>query len=59
MKEPKNENKKDDSYMGLSLAIGLLFGVAMGIATDSLALWIGVGLALGAGGGSFIKPKKE
>ncbi len=30
------------------IAIGLLFGVAIGIATDNLAFGIGVGVAFGA-----------
>ena len=31
------------------IVIGILFGVAMGIAMENLALWVGIGVAIGAG----------
>lgn len=40
------------------IGIGLCFGVVVGIATDSLGLWLGVGCALGAAFGAYQAKKK-
>jgi uncharacterized membrane protein YoaK (UPF0700 family) len=37
------------NYIGAGLAVGVALGVALGTAFHNLALWIGVGLALGVG----------
>lgn len=46
MEDDKKQNK---SYQadGYSLAIGLSLGTMMGLATDNLALWLGIGLVYG------------
>lgn len=59
MTEPEKNEKKDD-YITNGLIFGMLFGVAIGVATDNLALWIGVGMALGVGASAiFSKTKKD
>jgi len=41
------ENKKPNRPQGLSVGIGLIFGVVLYVLTKE-AVWIGVGIALGA-----------
>jgi hypothetical protein len=41
------ENNKSKRPAGLSLGIGLIFGVVLYLLTDE-SVWIGVGIALGA-----------
>lgn len=42
------KNDKPKAQMS-GLAIGMLFGTAMGVALDNLALWLAIGVAIGAG----------
>lgn len=51
---------KKDNKLASGIGLGMIFGVAIGVATDNLGLWIGVGLALGAGiGNSLMKKDKK
>jgi len=43
----KDDRKKKGARLALGISIGLLFGVAMGGATDSYGLWIPIGVMYG------------
>ena len=49
---------KSENKIGIGILIGLAFGVVIGLAINDLTLWIGVGIALGAGIGASFKLKK-
>lgn len=52
----KNINNKQSK----SIALGLCFGVLLGVLTGNIALWIGVGLCFGvAFGNQSFKKKNE
>jgi hypothetical protein len=42
---------------GLGLVLGIAIGTAIGVAQDNLALWLGVGIAIGFGAGLFLGEK--
>lgn len=41
------------------MAIGISLGTLVGILTDNIGLWIGVGVALGAGIGTTLANKRN
>jgi len=49
---------KSEKNIGIGIVLGLVFGTTIGLVTNNLLLWIGVGAALGAGTGSTLKLKK-
>ena len=49
------KNLPRESYIGL----GLIFGVAVGVAQNNVGLWIAVGLAIGVGVYTTAKKKDE
>ena len=40
---------KKEKKLASGIAIGLLFGAALGVLTKNIGLWLGVGIAIGAG----------
>ena len=48
---------KNESKIGVGIALGAGIGAAIGVATDNLGVWIGVGVAIGAGVGSSLMKK--
>ncbi len=52
-----------NNYTALGLIFGVGIGISIGVVTDNLATWlsigIGAGLALGAGFGIYVKGKKK
>jgi len=47
--QPKNARMKKDRKIGVGAAIGVAIGSLIGVITDNLALWISLGIAIGAG----------
>ena len=43
---------KKEKKLASGIAIGLLFGAALGVLTKNIGLWLGVGIAIGAGLGN-------
>ena len=43
---------KKEKKLESGIAIGLLFGTALGVLTKNIGLWLGVGIAIGAGLGN-------
>ncbi|WP_204345817.1 hypothetical protein [Psychroserpens algicola] len=41
--------KTKNSKNGIRVAIGVIFGVLVGVFTSNLALWLPIGIAVGAG----------
>ena len=48
---------KNESKIGVGIALGCGIGAAIGVATDNLGLWIAVGIAIGAGIGTSLTKK--
>ena len=46
-----------EKKIGFGIITGLVFGIIIGLSLNNLPLWIGVGIALGAGIGSTFKLK--
>jgi hypothetical protein len=44
--------KKPYDNMGLWIAMGIIFGVVIGTATDQLGMWIAIGVAMGTSFGA-------
>lgn len=45
--------------MPMGIALGIAIGTAIGVATDDLAVWMSVGVALGAGISTACLPRKK
>jgi uncharacterized membrane protein len=56
--QPKNAKMKKNKKIGVGAAIGVAIGSLIGIITNNLALWISIGIAIGAGT-AMRKSKKE
>ena len=52
------DNKNEDNYY-LSIFCGLMFGLAIGAATDDIGFWILIGLTVGISVGYFPSQKKK
>lgn len=52
------DNKNEDNYY-LSIFCGLMFGLAIGAATDDIGFWLLIGLSLGISVGYFPSQKKK
>ncbi len=50
--------KKENNYTK-SIGIGMIIGAAVGVATDSIGLWLSLGLVFGAGYGKKMQAKKD
>lgn len=48
-----DDNEEKASGMAYGIGLGMLFGVAVGFATDDLATWISIGTCFGVAIGSF------
>ena len=55
------EEGKKNLEQGQGIAIGIALGLMVGLATDNIALWLCIGVALGAAyeGKSKVKKDKE
>ena len=52
------DNKNEDNYY-LSVFCGLMFGLAIGAATDDIGFWILIGLTVGISVGYFPSQKEK
>ncbi len=46
---------KNKKKMGLAMSLGIAFGAILGYMVDNVGAWIAIGLALGAGIGSWLE----
>lgn len=50
---------KKNNKLSRGIALSMSLGTVVGIITDNLGLWLGVGIAMGAGIGSSLSKKKN
>ncbi len=45
------KQNKGVAFMPIGMSMGIAIGTAVGVATDNLALWLPIGIAIGSGFG--------
>lgn len=44
----RRDFSRDETFIGVSVAMGIVFGAVIGVATDDVGLWIAIGIVVGA-----------
>ena len=50
---------KKEKKLAFGVAIGIVFGTIIGVATDNIGLWLSLGIAIGAGVGTSLMQQGE